>query len=57
MPRRRPSRYRDITVGLTKAQYEYLREEAVARTTSIGQLIRELLQEQLPRFPQDVSKE
>jgi hypothetical protein len=48
--RRRPSQYREITVGLTTAQYAYLHEEAVARTTSIGQLVRELIQEQLPRW-------
>lgn len=51
------TQYREITVGLTPAQYEYLREEARTRTTSIAQLVREMLQEQLPRFPEDVSRE
>jgi len=55
--RHRRSQYREITVGLTQAQYEYLREEALNRTTSIAQLVRELLQEELPRFPEDVSRE
>jgi len=47
MPRR-PTHYREITVGLTPAQYAYLEAEAVARTTSIAQLIREMLTEYLP---------
>jgi hypothetical protein len=47
MPRR-PTHYRDITVGLTPAQYAYLAAEAAARTTSIAQLIREMLTEHLP---------
>jgi len=55
--RRRRSQYREITVGLTPAQYEYLREEARTRTTSIAQLVREMLQQELPRFPEDVSRE
>jgi hypothetical protein len=55
--RRRRTQYREITVGLTPAQYEYLREEARTRTTSIAQLVREMLQQELPRFPEDVSRE
>jgi hypothetical protein len=50
-------RYRDITVSLTRAQYDYLKLEADARTTSISQLIREALQENLPPLPDDVTKE
>jgi hypothetical protein len=45
---RRGPHYRDITIGLTPAQYAYLRAEAEARTTSIGQLVREILAEYLP---------
>jgi hypothetical protein len=45
---RQGGRYRDITVGLTQAQYAYLHAEAEARTTSVGQLIREMLTEYLP---------
>jgi hypothetical protein len=45
---RRGTHYRDITVGLTAAQYAYLQAEAVARTTSIAQLVREILTEYLP---------
>lgn len=44
----RGTHYREITVGLTPAQYAYLHAEAEARTTSIAQLIREMLKEQLP---------
>ena len=46
----KPTQYREITVGLTPAQYAYLRDEATARTTSIAQLVREMLHEQLPAY-------
>jgi hypothetical protein len=44
----RGGRFRDITIGLTQSQYAYLHAEAEARTTSVGQLIREMLTDYLP---------
>ena len=47
MPESFIPRYRSVTINLTRDQYTRLRRQAVERTTSVSQLLRELLLESL----------
>jgi len=49
MPELSTPRYRPVTINLTPDLYTRLQQQAIARTTSVSQLLRELVLENLQR--------
>jgi hypothetical protein len=48
----RSRRFRTVTINLSRGQYDYLEQQAVAKLTSISALLRELLLQNLPPEPE-----